>query len=518
LTIVLAILLSVTLQTRFLQIANANPQTIYIRSDGSIYPPTASITTVDNVTYTFTDNINDSIMMERDDIVIDGDDFTLQGSRELFSVGINLSGRENVTVRNTQIKDFYYGIRLCSSSNYNTIIKNKLIGNGISIYLDSSSNNSISENDMESDTYGVSLEFSSNNKVYGNNVTDSNPAGIIIDHFSNNNNVYENNMTSNYGGIELGYSSGNSISRNNVANNYCGIYLYSSSGNNASKNSVVNNTYGIYIHEFSTDSNVYENNVNNNTYGIWLMNASLNRIYHNNFVENSQQVSVDPSNNALYANIWDDGYPSGGNYWSNYTGIDANVDGIGDSNCTIDTNNNDRYPLMGMFYGFNVSWIDSGYDVELISNSSVSVFGVGFWIEHPEDLNTRTIKFNVTGETGTVGFCRICIPTALLNATYTVLLNGTEIPFTLLPCSNNTHSYLYFNYTHSTEEVIIIPEFPTFIALPLFFMIATLAALLKKRKHKPFFFYHSYSFNLALTSVSGILKRGRITKRCEKTS
>jgi len=34
--------------------------TIYIRADGSIDPPTAPITTADNVTYTLTDNITSS--------------------------------------------------------------------------------------------------------------------------------------------------------------------------------------------------------------------------------------------------------------------------------------------------------------------------------------------------------------------------------------------------------------------------------------------------------------------------
>jgi len=56
-----------------------------------------------------------------------------------------------------------------------------------------------------------------------------------------------------------------------------------------------------------------------------------------------------------YANFWDDGYPSGGNYWSDYTDIDVfsgpyqNVtgsDGIGDIPYTIDENNQDRYPLI----------------------------------------------------------------------------------------------------------------------------------------------------------------------------
>ena len=54
-------------------------------------------------------------------------------------------------------------------------------------------------------------------------------------------------------------------------------------------------------------------------------------------------------------NTWDDCYPSGGNYWSDYSGVDAysgvyqnetGRDGIGDTPYVIDEYNIDRYPLM----------------------------------------------------------------------------------------------------------------------------------------------------------------------------
>ena len=53
--------------------------TIYIRADGSIDPPTAPISR-DGDTYTFTDNIYDSIVIQRGDVVVDGAGYTLQGT------------------------------------------------------------------------------------------------------------------------------------------------------------------------------------------------------------------------------------------------------------------------------------------------------------------------------------------------------------------------------------------------------------------------------------------------------
>ena len=109
--------------------------TIYIRADGSIDPPTAPITSSDNVTYTFTDNIYDEIVVERDNIMVDGAGYTLQGIGN--GRGIDLSGRSNVTIKNTNIKNFYFGIHLSSSSN-NSIIGNDIPankGSGIELSL-----------------------------------------------------------------------------------------------------------------------------------------------------------------------------------------------------------------------------------------------------------------------------------------------------------------------------------------------------------------------------------------------
>ena len=239
--------------------------TIYIRANGSIDPPTAPISTIDNVTYTITGNINGFIVIERDNMVIDGAGYTVQGSGG--GNGIDLSYRKNATIKNFNINEF---------------------------------------------DRGIDLVHSSNNVIFGNN---------IIYHWTFWNQA-------NVGGIVLDHSSNNSAFGNNITGNHYSFDLYNSSNNSIS-----------------------ENDINNGIIGFLLTESSNNCIYHNNLINNTS--------GNVYAynsiNIWDDGYPSGGNYWSDYNGSDLFLgenqdqlgsDGVGDTHYVINENNIDHHPLM----------------------------------------------------------------------------------------------------------------------------------------------------------------------------
>jgi parallel beta-helix repeat protein len=375
------------------------------------------------------------------------------------------------------------GIYFDEESIRNNVSHNIITNNYYGIVLLSSSNNSISRNNITANKdFAIWLEGSSTyNSISENNIR-ANELGILLTSFSNHNSIFENNITNNGQGITLMGSSNSTITVNNVEGNiHSGILLSKSSNNTVSRNNIANNDDGISLDRASNNS-ISRNNITNNVCGILSLLSSNNSIYNNNFVNNAKQVDTSDSTNA-----WDDSYPSGGNYWSNYNGTDDNQDGIGDSPYFIDTNNQDNYPLMGMFYDFSVE-IELGQicHVYVISNSTVSNLEVRVWLTSANEYlqpGDEFIYYVVDGEEGSVGFCRIMVPRVVLNDSYVVLVDWHEVSATELPFSNSTHAYLYFTYNHSTHEVVIVPEFPSSLILPLFITTTLLAVIVYRRKH-----------------------------------
>jgi len=440
--------------------------TIYIKADGGVDPSTAPISSVDNVTYTFTDNINDSIVVERDNIVVDGAGYTVEGTGAYGSKGINLTFTWNITIKNMKIKAFENGIFL-SGSYYINILGNEITGNEYGIFI---------------------REYSNFNSIYANNITSNSQSAIFITG-SYKTNASKNNIANNKYGVFLYDTYGPTIiSENNIEANsrygvaliYCSWY-YDSANTAITQNNIANNNdCGIFVYS-SSNNIIVGNNIANTTspssgVGVWLEGSSRNAIFHNNFLENRVNAYTWRS----YVNQWDDGFPSGGNFWSNHTVVDSNLDGIADSPYVIDGDNQDNYPSTDMIFSFDAY----NYRVSIISNSSVSNFN--FSITGPWRV---TLTLNATGETGTQGFCRICIPKALINGSYVVKFNGEVITYPQvreLPGSNELYECLYINYTHSEHVIEIsgtstISEFPSFLILPLF-MVATLLVTVCRRK------------------------------------
>jgi parallel beta-helix repeat protein len=306
------------------------------------------------------------------------------------------------------------------------------------------------------------------NDVDSSNIVDGKPTYYWV-------NKQNQKVPADAGYVALVNSTNITVQSLDLKNNIQGLLLAYTKNSLVTSNNITNNWWdGIWLY-YSDNNTIAENNVADNVDSIHLEYSGHNTIIRNNFIENIYQAIVVPSE---YANAWNESYPSGGNYWSNHPAVDVKngfyqnetgSDGISDMPYIIDANNTDNYPLMGMLSDFNAT---PELHVQTICNSTIFNF----------KFNGTAIRFNVSGEDGTSGFCRICIPISLMNGNYTVFINGKKVQHNLLPCFNSTHIYLYFTYEHSTKEVIIIPEFPPIlIILP--FMIATLlTAIAYKRK------------------------------------
>jgi parallel beta-helix repeat protein len=226
----------------------------------------------------------------------------------------------------------------------------KITNNLEGILLVSTTNSTISGNNITAnDVHGVCLLNSSNNTMSGNNITANRIDGIDLGD-SSDNTMSENNITnSDFCGIQLGHSSNNTITGNNITNNDSGIELGSSSNNTITGNNITTNWLGIKLGD-SSNNTLTKNKMANNQIGIEFMNSSNNIIYSNNFVDNTARQAYIYS--YVSNNVWDNGYPSGGNYWSDYNGVDTNHDGLGDTQYIIDANNTDHYPLMNIIPEF----------------------------------------------------------------------------------------------------------------------------------------------------------------------
>jgi parallel beta-helix repeat protein len=331
--------------------------------------------------YTGSHKISDNIITSNyigilDDLLVSNNNVIANNTIYNNDYGILAGNFENNIIWNNTIQNNKFGIYLVDSGG-NNLRDNKFVGNQYSLliwgsFLSDFLNDIDASNTVDGKLlyYLVDLEnLIVNPSSFPNmgyigivnckNVTVENFSvtrqGALLfayaaDSIMRNLRVYEN-----YEGILVVNSTRNVFENITVMNNACmGYYSIWHSDNNIIRNNTfTGNFYGLEIDE-SNNNVLTQNVISNNRYlalGLW--KSSNNRVYHNSFINNPRQAYF--QSGGSMSNIWDDGYPSGGNYWSDYTGVDeksgpnqdqSGSDGIGDTPYIIDANNRDHYPLV----------------------------------------------------------------------------------------------------------------------------------------------------------------------------
>jgi len=305
----------------------------------------------------------------------DSNNNTLSGNTADFNniVGIYLTYSDNNTLSgnnataNNNGNNVNFGIDL-GNSNKNTLSGNTANFNGrFGIESDDSNDNTLSGNNASNNIdNGIVLDESNNNTLSGNLM---NFSGIFLSgslvqlashsiddtNFFNNKPVYysigelglESSNFTNAGQIILVNYTNSIISGLNVSNGFAISFYYcvnnTISGNIASNNTqygmyfenCVNNTIsgniandngilGMYLFWNCNNNTLLGNSVSNNYYGMALEDSNNNKIFLNNYINNNINAADYGVNNK-----WDNGII--GNHWDDYTGVDANHDGIGDT-------------------------------------------------------------------------------------------------------------------------------------------------------------------------------------------
>jgi len=208
----------------------------------------------------------------------------------------------------------------------------------------------ISGNSVSGNEYGITvMDFSENNTVAGNDVRSNEYYGINLIQ-SGWNIVDGNTVNGTFGnGICISEGAGNHVGNNTITGCENGIDVWDSVRNNIAGNLAVGNVNGIYL-EYASQNRIVNNNASANTeFGIRLATSGGNTIFHNTLKNNTLGQARDGSG----GNAWDNGYPSGGNHWGGYSGLDANRDGFGDVPYLDILGNmgaRDRYPLIQAWF------------------------------------------------------------------------------------------------------------------------------------------------------------------------
>lgn len=277
----------------------------------------------------------------------------------LDGAGIRLWGaQDNKIAGNNVTNNGDDGIFVQQGSNGNNVTGNHVMNNLGGILLENSGDNRLRYNNMSGNKYNFGV-YAHNLQQFINDIDTSNEVEQKpIYYLTNKTNLVINSSTfPDIGYLAIVNSTNIDVKGLELAGNFQGFTFAYTNNSRITNSTVTNNEYNIALSN-SFDNNITDNNITNASapqgIGIWSYYSGYNNIYHNNFINNTEQAYSHAS-----LDNWDDGYPSGGNYWSDHKHVDGYTgpyqnetgqDGICDTPYKIYwrvIRVKDNYPLLG---------------------------------------------------------------------------------------------------------------------------------------------------------------------------
>jgi parallel beta-helix repeat protein len=375
--------------------------------------------------YTFTDDVDGTIVIERDDIVLDGAGYALRGSG--VSSGIWLQDRNNVTIKNVNIRNFDNGIRFSHyhPSPYSlqenpyhtadcTISACNITNCAYGISLISCLDCNITNNFLTNNTYGVNFYGSGN--IFRHNRMEQNQYNFFDQSYGENDvdtsnivngkpiycwvNKTDTSVPNNAALVILKDCRNITIKNLELRGNGYGVSLRNTNDSKIYENSICDNVLGIIVSE-SCNNSLLGNDIEKNlSYGIHLRNSCNNTVSNNLLTANEAGVQAYSSNNNLYSNnqiidnnmsgIYDD---SSCDITGNYVFGNKNTGISVGSNCIISRNNitsngpkTSAFQGAGMYFTSNCTITDN----YVVKNN----FGIWTYDGKGNIITGNTIAFN----------------------------------------------------------------------------------------------------------------------------